>query len=66
MTWAQWCDSKYNTASPSYYVNTDGYITSVHLGGGGGSTVSTDTGHYNSVKSTDVITATAYYEGQAN
>ncbi len=66
MTWAQWCDSKYNTASPSYYINSSGNVTSVHMGGGGGSNVSTDTGHYNIVKSTDVITATAYYEGQAN
>lgn len=66
MTWQEWCDSKYNTSSPPYYINTNGNVTSVQLGGGGGSSVTTDTGHYNSVKSTDVITATAYYEGQAN
>lgn len=66
MTWAEWCDSSYNTASPSYYINLYGQVTNIHYGGGGGNNVTTDKSYYNYVNSTDVITATAYYQGVAN
>ena len=64
MTWAQWVDSSYNTSTPKYYIN-DGMVVK-GAGGGGGARVTTDSGLNNSVSSTDIITATAYYYGQAN
>lgn len=65
MTWAQWVDSSYNTATPKYYINSFGDVVR-GAGGGGGSRVTTDSGLNNSVSSTDIITATTYYYGQAN
>ena len=65
MTWAQWVNSSYNTATPKYYINDYGYVVR-GSGGGGGARVTTDSGLNNSVSSTDIITATVYYYGQAN
>lgn len=65
MTWQQWVDSSYNTATSKYYINSYGHVAH-GPGGGGGATVTTDSAHNNSVSSTDIITATAYYYGQAN
>ena len=65
MTWAQWVNSDYNTATPKYYINDYGDVVR-GSGGGGGASVTTDSAHNNSVSSTDIITATAYYYGQAN
>lgn len=65
MTWEQWVDSSYNTSTPKYYINDYGDVVK-GTGGGGGARVTTDSGLNNSVSSTDIITATTYYYGQAN
>lgn len=65
MTWAQWVNSNYNTSTPKYYINSFGDVVK-GSGGGGGARVTTDSAYNNSVSSTDIITATAYYYGMAN
>lgn len=60
MTWQQWVNSSYNTGG---YIVYGGEITNSPPGG---SRVTTDSAHDYSVRPTDIITATAYYQGQAN
>lgn len=60
MTWQQWVDSSYNTAK--YYIDSFDCVVQ----GPGGAIVTTDSAFNNSVSSTDIITATAYYYGQPN
>ena len=62
MTWQQWVDSTYNTGS---YVVYDNNITKMPAGTSG-SRVTSDSAFNNAVRPTDIITATAYYMGQAN
>ena len=61
MTWQQWVDSSYNTGG---YIVYNNIITTVPPAGG--SRVTTDRAYNNEVSPTDIITETAYYEGQAN